>query len=324
MIKKSNASLVTLVSILNDGAYHDGDTLGKKLKMTRSAVWKAIKKLETYGVNIDSVKGKGYAMQEPLILLDAAKIKQQLALNKVEVNVYEVVSSTNDCLKELKQQKGIKICLAEQQTSGRGRLGREWYSPFGRNIYLSCRYPFQKDISELAGLSLVVGLAVLRTLHHFGMDEPLVAKWPNDILYQQKKISGTLIDIQAEAHGASHAIIGIGINVNMLQDANRIMQAWTSMQNELGRYIDRNELSAELINTLLDYLTRFNQDGFQSFIEEWTEADCLTQQLITLKNLDTTFTGKVLGVNAQGNLLLECKDGTVAVFSSGDTSITKK
>ena len=323
MIKKFNPTLIKIVTILNDGQYHDGDTIGKKLKMTRSAIWKAIKRLEDYGVSIDSVKGKGYAMLESLILLNPAEIKKKLN-EKIDIQVFEKIDSTSHYLKSIKNTKPISICISEQQTHGRGRLNRDWYSPFGKNIYLSCLYRFQKDISELSGLSLVTSLAILKTLKNFGVDDDLFVKWPNDIVYKNKKLAGGLIEIQAETHGFSHAIIGIGVNVNMLDDDDAISQAWTSMQKILSSYVDRNDLCAALITRLVSYLRQFESQGFSYFADEWMRMDCLAHQTIILKNLNQEIKGKVAGINEQGHLLLQLPNGIVRAFSSGDTSIVKK
>ncbi len=325
MIKKLNTNFVKVVTILNDGEYHDGTTIGEKLRMTRSAVWKTVKKLESYDIKIDSIKGKGYALLEPLLLLDGNKIKKKLGNEKVDIHIFESIDSTQAYLKSRKPGASVAVCLAEQQTQGKGRLNRDWYSPFGKNIYLSCHYAFQKDISELSGLSLVTSLAILKTLKSYGIDKQLSVKWPNDIVYERKKVSGSLIEIQAETHGLSHAIIGIGINVNMMNDdQHHISQAWTSMQKILGSYIDRNELVAKLMTSLLAYLHQFNSKGFSPFIQEWMNADCLMHQRIAVKNLNQKIEGIVIGINEQGHLLLQVDKGKVRAFSSGDTSIVKK
>jgi BirA family transcriptional regulator, biotin operon repressor / biotin---[acetyl-CoA-carboxylase] ligase len=324
MNKKLNANLVKVVNILNDGEYHDGTTIGEKLQMTRSAVWKTIKKLESYQIKLDSVKGKGYALLEPLVLLDVKKIKKNI-VRPVEINVFESVDSTNEFLKTFKNNKTIKICLAEKQTHGKGRLNREWFSPFAKNIYMSCLYPFRKDISELSGLSLVMSLAIVDTLKNIGVSKNLSVKWPNDIVYDNKKISGSLIEIQAETHGACHAVIGVGVNVNMLNvERGCITQEWTSLQRVLNTYIDRNDLCARLINNLLDYLHRFETQGFLPFVAEWKSADCLTDQMISVSNVNETIEGRMTGINEQGHLLLQLKNGKTRAFSSGDTSIVKK
>jgi BirA family biotin operon repressor/biotin-[acetyl-CoA-carboxylase] ligase len=186
-------------------------------------------------------------------------------------------------------------------------------------------YLFHKDISELAGLSLVVSLAVVNTLKQFGIEKELHVKWPNDVVCDYRKISGTLIEVQAESHGACHAIIGVGLNVNMLIDERRkISQSWTSMRRATGKYLDRNLVSAELMKNLLKYLKRFNDESFAAFTDEWMASEMMSGKIISVKTVNETVTGVVKGINAQGHLELKLADGKVRVFSSGDTSIIKK
>jgi BirA family transcriptional regulator, biotin operon repressor / biotin---[acetyl-CoA-carboxylase] ligase len=323
MNKKHNPSLVKLIALLADGQYHDGTTIGEALQMTRSAVWKAIKKLQQCHINIISVKSKGYLLAEPLILLDMHELREKVQRKDVDIHLFESIDSTNNYLRGLRNMEKISVCIAEQQTNGRGRFNRAWYSPFARNIYLSCLYPFKKDISELSGLSLVISLAVIRALKDFGLREKIGVKWPNDIVYDYKKISGNLIEIQAETHGLCHAIIGMGVNVNMLEADGEIMQSWTSMQRVLQEYIDRNAVCASLLNHVFDYLQRFEAQGLKSFVSEWSEVDSLKNKMIALNHAQGVIEGSVQGINEQGHLLLAMQDGKVRAFSSGDTSVVK-
>jgi BirA family transcriptional regulator, biotin operon repressor / biotin---[acetyl-CoA-carboxylase] ligase len=324
-IKKLAAGFVDLVAMLNDGQYHDGTTLGNTLNITRSAVWKTIKKLEGYHINIHSVKGKGYVLKEPLILLNQKIIKKGIIHKNCPLQLFETIHSTNDYLKTSMHHNKISLCLAEQQTQGKGRFHRHWHSPFGQNIYLSCSYPFQKDLSELSGLSLVVSLAIAKTLKTYDLSNWLGIKWPNDIVYDHKKISGNLIEIQAESHGASHAIIGIGINVNMIQDEYcELSQPWTSLRKATGHYVDRNPLCISLINHLMAYLQLFDSKGLSSFTAEWEQFDYLMKRNIALKNGNKIIHGKAIGIDQQGHLMIELENGSLHAFSSGDTSIIKE
>lgn len=286
------ATLIKVAEILNDNQYHDGNSIGKQLNITRAAVWKIIKKLEAYNIPIQSVKGKGYILEEPLILLDENKIKALISEKNIDIEVHEKIDSTNDYLKKSsKKNKKIRVCIAESQTQGKGRLNRQWHSPFGKNIYFSMNYPFQKDMSELSGLSLVVGLAVCSAIENScSLSHALQVKWPNDILANQKKISGNLIEIQAESHGFCQAIIGIGINVNM-QHAyhNEINQQWASVRELSQSYQDRNQLCVQLIQQLLSYLQRFCQSGLKVFLNEWQQRDYLFNKAIKLTSHQTVF-----------------------------------
>lgn len=321
MAKKIQTNLIKLTNILSDDQCHNGTSIGEALQLTRSAVWKAIKKLQGYGIKIDSIKGKGYLLVEPFSLIDPVEIKTKIEKN-IDLQVFETIDSTNHYLKQFKNNKHIKICIAEQQTAGKGRFNREWYSPFGRNIYLSCLYPFQKDVSELAGLSLLTSLAVVKTLNDMGIRNNLFVKWSNDIVFEGKKLAGNLIEVQAETHAGCQAIIGIGLNVNMTQDQeNKITQQWASLGAILNNYVNRNGLCVALINNLVLYLKKFEMYGFGSFIEEWDQVDYLRHKSITLKIFNENITGKVLGINQQGYLLLQLADGSVRVCSSGEASV---
>lgn len=323
MPKKLAANFVKLVTLLNDGERHDGETIGEKLKITRSAIWKLVKKLESYGVLIEAIKGKGYLLLESLILLEPKRIKQALVENKVSIEVFESIDSTADHLKSLPRSSEVKVCLAEHQTKGRGRLSREWHSPFGKNVYFSMQYRFEKDISELSGLSLVVGLAIRKTLADFKVGDQFRVKWPNDIVYDGKKLAGILIDIQAESHGVCDALISTGINVNMKQDVQAITQPWTSLINILGHAVDRNILVAKLINYLIQYIQKFEQRGLEAFMEEWLAVDALLEKKITIDNFKQKISGIVKGINSKGHLLLQLPDGKTQAFSSGDVTIVK-
>lgn len=261
-------------------------------------------------------------MKDNLILLDERKLSQLYHDKKIDVRVLQSVDSTNDYLKSYPLDQATHICLAERQTKGKGRLEREWYSPFGENIYFSCRYFFNKTLNELSGLSLVVSLSILKTLkqHHI---PDLFVKWPNDVLHHHQKLSGSLIEIGPSVDGGVNVIIGIGINVNMMNDDHRISQQWTSLQKISGKIFDRNDLVASLIYHLLYDLAHFNEKGFGLFKDEWERAELLMGQLIEIKNNNQIISGIVRGVNTNGHLMLEVSHGKISGFAAGEATILK-
>ena len=324
-MKKTNENVTKIIQLLNDGQFHDGTSIGHQLNMTRSAVWKIIKKLEKYNIPIQSIKGKGYALLDPLILLDHNKIKKMLKTTPIDINIFEQIDSTNNYLASHCNDSKLKVCIAETQTHGKGRLHRQWHSPFGQNIYLSLLYPFNKDISELAGLSLVVGLSICKAIETlYSLTKPALIKWPNDIICQNKKLAGNLIEIKAEAHGFCYAIIGIGINVNMTEDPNNdINQAWTSIRQLTNQYNDRNLLCVELIDQLTAHINQFEKKGLNHFLLQWQSKDGLANKTIHLQSGRHKFQGTALGINEQGHLLMKLADGSQREFSSGDTTLLK-
>lgn len=324
-MKKLNDNLIAIAEVLSDGEYHDGTTIGEQLNITRAAVWKAIKKLINYGIPIESTKGKGYAIEKPLLLLNKNRILENLNSHSFKIDVFEELESTNDFLKNYIHEKQARVCIAETQTNGKGRLQRQWHSPFGRNLYFSILYPLQKDISELAGLSLVTGLSLCQTLAKlYSLNDTLKIKWPNDIIVDHKKLAGILIEIQAESHGTAQAIIGIGLNVNMQsQQSSPIDQPWTSLSEITGESIDRNILCTKLLETLLEQLNQFDKNGLAPFIQTWKYYDALRNQRIHLKSGINEYSGMANGIGPQGHLVLERDDGVLQHFAAGDTTLLK-
>ena len=314
-----------LVQILNDGQPHDGDTLGSMLGISRAAIWKMIKKLKEQGVMIASTKGKGYQLATPLFLLDENRIKQNVDPAIIDIICFESITSTNDYLKiaPKKAKTRLLVCLSEEQTAGRGRLGRQWASPFGSNLYLSCRYSFQQDISELSGLSLVVGIALVTALRALGFYD-ISLKWPNDLLWQGKKLAGILIEMRAEAHGISEVIIGIGLNVNAAPDVAQTVKPVTSLREIHNKLCDRTELAVQLIRELLIDLILFEAKGWSPFNTQFAQLDYLAGKNIVMQQGNQQVAGVASGVDERGYLLLQDEKGQMRAFSSGEASVDKQ
>lgn len=324
-MKKSHHTLIQLVNLLNDQAYHPGDAVGIALSMSRAGIWKYIKKLRAYGIEIRSVKGKGYQLTQPLTLMEEERINIYLSKH-MTLHMLETVDSTNTFLRALPLSPHPVICIAEQQSVGRGRLKREWHSPFAQNLYFSFAYTLEKNISELGGLSLMVALAVCAAIEKTSpLKDPLQIKWPNDILINDKKIAGILIEANAETQGFCQIIIGIGVNVNMREaPSTSITQAWTSLYAETGLYQDRNKLAAALIKQLESFLSLFSEQGLSPFLKAWQERDYLFNQVLSLTAHQLNIVGIGQGVNAQGHLLVHLPDNTIRSFSSGESTLIRK
>ena len=325
--KKLSSNFKNLVKILADGHYHTGTMLGKQLNISRNAVWKHVQQLLHYGFLVET-QHQGYALKQKLILLDAAEITDNIhyqgTTNIAPIIVLGDVGSTNDYLQqELKTNPAhLQFCLAERQLAGRGRFGRTWHSPFGTNIYLSCRWQCAEGMNKLGGLSLVVGLAVLKAMQRFGV-RGIALKWPNDILWQQEKLSGVLVEVKAESHGQAEIIIGVGVNANMAdKETTEIQRAWTTLEKISGVYCNRNVLAGFLITSITDTLDTFVEQGFQGFQAAWAEHDYLFGKEITLHNGSTKIKGRALGVNAEGCLLLALKDEATQAYSAGEVSLS--
>lgn len=256
-----------------------------------------------------------------LKLLDEDVIRRHL---KGRVNIplhfylLATIDSTNQFLKENPSSRPIvDICCAETQTQGRGRFGRTWHSPLAQNIYCSSRWHFSCPLSYLSPLSLVTSLAIVHTLSHLGIEESIRIKWPNDIFWHEKKLSGTLIEIAKEAAGQAEVIIGIGINVNATPPDER----WCSLYDITNHTFDRNILIAELIIHLHRHIELFMAHGFTPFISSWKKVDYLSGHRIRVSCPTGTLHGHARGITPSGLLILEDEQGTLHCLSSGDASI---
>ena len=317
----------TILNTLSDGQFHSGEAIGETLNVSRAAVWKHIKHLESLGCEIISISRQGYKLKNPIELLEANKIKTSLTpqaqqlLNRVVI--LDSIDSTNDyarrlLLEPVNAEQSFAV-LAEQQTHGRGRRGRSWTSPFGSNIYLSLHWPFDCTPTDLGGLGLVVGLAVRQALADTGIAD-IQVKWPNDILHQQRKLAGVLVEIFGEANAPTHVIIGAGINVAAPQ--GDVGQAATGLQAINAQPIKRNQLAALLINNLTQYLSHFQNSGLSVFQQEWLTHDAFYQSPIRILQPHNEITGTHAGIDNEGHLLLETEQGQQA-FGVGDVSLRK-
>ncbi|MFW0039708.1 MAG: biotin--[acetyl-CoA-carboxylase] ligase [Coxiella endosymbiont of Dermacentor nuttalli] len=322
-----NKELIKILDLLSDGKLHSDITIEQQLNIDQTTIWKAIKKLKSYQIPIKSLKNNGYYLTQPFVLLDKQKIiVSALKKKSIQLELLEKIGSTNDHLKIVSHKNKLVVCIAEMQIKGKGRFYRSWYSPFGQNIYLSLRYSFDKNISELTGLSLVCGLAVCCTIEktcRFSL--PVFIKWPNDIICENKKLAGILIEMQSGTHGFCLAIIGVGLNVNMQRDIKKkIDQDWTSLINVTKTYQDRNELCTELIKNLISYLEDFEKHGLIFFQNLWKEKDYLfNKSLYLITSNQKEFHGIGSGINEQGNLILKLTGGLQKAFSSGEVTLMK-
>ena len=210
------------------------------------------------------------------------------------------------------------VCAAEQQTAGRGRLGRTWGSPYGRNLMFSVLWEFDGGAAALEGLSLAVGVAVASALSAMGLDG-VALKWPNDVLHDGRKLAGILLEMQGDAAGRCQVIIGVGINVSLPDDAP-IDQAWTDLTRLSCPELDRNPLLAAILNELLPTLDRFSRSGFAPFQSAWGSYDAFHGRAAVVKRGDVVTPGICRGVASNGALQFETRDG-LEYISGGEVSL---
>ncbi len=316
-----------ILTLLADGEFHSGTELAVALGLSRSAVWKQMNGLAELGLQHSAVSGKGYRLDKSLELLVASKINEavdeQAGALITSLEIHDQIDSTNRYLVERSHHNAPSgtVCFAEYQTAGKGRRGRHWVSPYGSNIYLSILWRFQQGPGAISGLSLAIGVAVIRALkQHQIMEVDL--KWPNDIVSQGKKLGGILVEVSGETDGPCSAVIGLGLNLYVPEiEAQGITQAWTDLTKITGQnQLFRNKLAGTLLNHLLPVIAEYEGIGIKAYLDEWRGYDCLTGKAATLFIGSQQFEGIVRGIDDNGMLLIERPDGNVQAFASGEVS----
>jgi len=241
-----------------------------------------------------------------------------------EIEIHSELDSTNSRLMALASCNSVPsgtVCLAEYQTQGRGRIGRVWHTPPGGNICLSLLWRF-KNFDSFSGLSLAVGVSIAKALRTAGI-EGVGLKWPNDILWRERKLGGILVEASGEAQGSHAVVIGIGINVHIPSNrAGDIDQAWVDLdQITTGHPPSRNQLIALLLDELFLLLQDYPVRGLQSHIEEWRQWHCQVGQKAVLHLGGKAIRGVVSGVSDDGLLVMDCDDGGLRQFASGDLKL---
>lgn len=306
---------------LADGSFHSGEELGGFLGISRAAVWKRINVLEKHsGHPIEGQAGKGYRLLSPVEFLCADDIVTKLGAQKLGISVYQSLDSTNEKAREfVGHDKGPSVILAEMQKAGRGRRGRSWHSPYACNLYLSLVWPLTDGIREAEGMSLITGLVVCKLLQRHGLTKAGL-KWPNDVLADDKKIAGILLELVGDPADRGVVIVGVGININMQGQHEGIDQAWTSLKVATGQSVSRNQLAAELVTDLLAALKRNRAKGFADFASEWEEHHLWRGRQVSLSAGGSLIEGKVVGIETTGALRLLTADGEQS-FAGGEISL---
>ncbi len=317
-----------LLKLLSDRKFHSGEEVGEHLGVSRAAVWKQLKNLERLGLQVESVRGKGYRLAPGIELLDEKQVVQKLNTEVADAVTYHhclSTTSTNDRVREVSKSlssKNIHICTAEYQTQGRGRRGRVWSNPFGATICLSALWVVSNGTASLAGLSLAAGLAVIKALEHCGARH-LGLKWPNDILWRGRKLCGVLLEVHGDPTGDCDVVIGVGINVKLSQSqVKAIMQPVTDLESICSGPVSRNDVVSSLINALYSMFENYRYQGFKAFIKQWNAVDVFAGKRVTLDVSGNKVTGIVQGVSGQGGLILETARGC-QVFHGGEVSLDK-
>ncbi len=324
----------SLLEVLSDGEWHSGEALGKQFSVSRAAVWKQLQQLQESGINLESERGKGYRVVGAIELLDRESIFAKLTpktkhlLSFLDLQ-YSIPSTNTYALEHLARTAAAKgesnpsglVVFAEQQSAGRGRRGKEWKSALGRNIACSMVWRFSGGAAALSGLSLAIGVALTKALERQGYSGILL-KWPNDLLWNDKKLAGILIEMSGDAAGPCDVVVGIGVNLTMSKiEGIDIDQSWVDLL-EIGdkQEIKKNALAAEMLNEILPLLAGFEQNGFAYYQSAWAERDALLGKEVAITIGEERFLGQYAGVEVDGAICIKTDQG-IRRFNGGEVSL---
>lgn len=320
-----NALTFSALRLLSHTEFRSGEEIAAQLGVSRATVSNALADLTDDEIRIFKLRGRGYRLAEPIEWLDAGVVQAFLgeAAAEFELEVVDTVESTNTLLlrKAALGAPHASVLVAEYQTQGKGRRGRRWEACLGGTLTFSLLWRFNQGIAQLGGLSLAVGVALIRAMKGLGVADAAV-KWPNDVIHHYRKLGGILIELQGEALGPAAAVIGVGLNLRLGEDTKgRIDQAVTDVRELVGGVPARNELLASLLRNLGDVLREFEQAGFAALREEWEAAHAYHRRGVALfLPSGERETGEVQGVAEDGALLVETGAG-VKRFAAGEISL---
>jgi BirA family transcriptional regulator, biotin operon repressor / biotin---[acetyl-CoA-carboxylase] ligase len=312
---------------LADGEFHSGARLAAQFGVSRASVSNALSGMSDYGLTVHRVHGRGYRLVDAPVWLDAARVAASLAADAGHFTLQfddSAPSSNTRLLQQVGQGAPSGTVLAvEWQSAGRGRLGRVWHSGLGNALTFSLLWRFECGLAGLSGLSLAVGVALLRALRELGV-AGVQLKWPNDALTEQGKLAGILIEAQGDMLGPCAVVIGIGINLKMPEIAGLQTDYPIASLAQLGGELpDRNQLLAQVLRQLRQVLLEFAQGGFACVQAEWESYHAHQQQAVEMRMPDgQCVAGRVIGVNKDGALCLETAQGE-RIFHAGEVSLRR-
>ena len=322
-----NETTERVLELLKKGAdFLSGEEIGRRLGVSRSAVWKHVRELKRAGYGIVSVPKKGYSLRAVANVPLAAEVTPHLKTSTLgrSIEYLDTVDSTNRAAGELARQ-GVRegaVVVADSQTAGRGRMGRRWESPAGENIYFSVLLTPNVEPARVPQLALVAAVAV-----HEGLAEccPQIAaqiKWPNDILVGGRKVAGILCEASLEADRVHRVILGIGINVNGTNVPRALRATATTLRLAGGRKVSRPALLGAVINHLETRYEGWQRDGSLSGLLAYFERhSALNGSLVAAENLSGVVRGTARGITPTGELKVETADGELLHLLAGDVHL---
>jgi BirA family biotin operon repressor/biotin-[acetyl-CoA-carboxylase] ligase len=318
-------NIIDLLKKNND--YYSGVKISAELGTTRAAVWKKITALRKKGFIIEAVPSKGYRLvRSPDLSAEYIRSAVKGELWK-DIFVYDLVSSTNELAMLLATKEGRMantVIIADSQKKGKGRLGRQWVSPPGRNIYMSMAFKPNLDTRDATMLTLLAAVACAHAIKKISA-LPGSIKWPNDLVLSGKKLGGILTEIRADIDKVNLAVVGIGINVNMEEEdfTDEIRSIATSIKKESGQYCSRNELIIEVLRQFERFYNLLINQGKSPLLNEWKILSSTLGKSVKVVIGEETLVGLAEDIDDNGMLILKLDSGLRRLISAGDITLLR-
>jgi BirA family biotin operon repressor/biotin-[acetyl-CoA-carboxylase] ligase len=310
-------------------AFLSGEEISRRLKVSRTAVWKRMKRLRTLGYEIEASTRSGYRLIRSPDLLTPSEIKPILKTKWIgkTIHHFHTLDSTNSKAYQLAldgAEEG-EVVVAESQEKGRGRLGRQWFSPPFLNLYLSVILRPKIPPHQASLITLMAAIATADAIQKFSGFLPLI-KWPNDILLRNRKVAGLLNEINSEMDRIHFVILGIGINLNMDEKvfSKEIRTVATSLKIEMRQTISRKAFLQSLLQELEKWYTIFMKQGSAVILKAWRDRAHLKGRRVKVTSFGETLAGIAIDVDSDGALILETADGKRKRVVAGDIEYRKK
>lgn len=316
-----------LLTALEGQAWRSGAEIAARLGISRAAVWKRVERLRQLGYEIEAAAGRGYRLVRASERLLPEEVARRLGKTELGFTIVhrDSIDSTNRLAAELARGGAAEgtVVVAEQQTAGRGRLGRSWSSPAGLNLYGSLVLRPELPPGEVPRLTLVAGIAVADAIAAVRPELAPRIKWPNDVLLGGRKVAGVLTELDAEAERVRFVVVGIGVNLNAQPDdfPPELADKATSVAIASGERVDRAAFTAALLGSFDAAYARFRRGGFAALRERYDALHCLPGRRVIVEGRPQR-SGVARGVDEEGALLVEV-DGRVERVVAGEVTLSE-
>jgi len=306
-----------------------GEEIGRRLRVSRTAIWKRIRHLRLLGYEIDASTRSGYRLIRSPDLLTPSEVRSGLKTKRMGkvIHYFQILDSTNSKAYELALQgaKEGEVVIAESQNRGRGRLGRDWFSPPFLNLYLSVILRPRIPPHQASLITLMAAVATAEAIEKYSGLKPSI-KWPNDILLGDRKVAGLLNEIQSEMDRVHFIILGIGMNLNVDESVfpKEIRSIATSLKIEKGETILRKGFLQDLLKGLEDWYEIFLKAGGERILKAWREKARIKGRPVRVTSFGQTLSGMAIDVDSDGALILKTDDGSQKKIVAGDVEYSRK